>query len=41
MHDVADQCNRPGPDTYLPHADDPLEAQAIADRVAALRRAGG
>ena len=28
-------------EAYLPHADDPLEAQAIADRVAALRRAGG
>jgi regulator of sirC expression with transglutaminase-like and TPR domain len=28
-------------EAYLPHADDPLEAQAIADRVAALRRVGG
>jgi regulator of sirC expression with transglutaminase-like and TPR domain len=28
-------------EVYLPHADDPLEAQAIADRVAALRRVGG
>ena len=28
-------------EAYLPHADDPLEAQAIAERVAALRRVGG
>ena len=38
MHDVADQCNRPGPDTYTPEFTDIVHE--LRGHIGAMRKTG-